>query len=74
MDVLDEPVKTVWGRRHHGGDLSLEEIADRLAAERDLGLGILCTAGLGYMVQMLGAMATSAPNLSESVTSWIRTD
>ena len=33
---LTEPVKAVWGRRHHGGDLSLEEIAERLAAEKGL--------------------------------------
>jgi hypothetical protein len=25
-----EPVRTVWGRREQGGDLSLEEVADRL--------------------------------------------
>ena len=28
-----EPIKTVFGRRHHNGDLSLEEIADRLSQE-----------------------------------------
>jgi len=33
---LSEPIKTVWGRRSHGGDLSLEEIADRISSERDL--------------------------------------
>lgn len=27
QDVLDEPIKTIWGRKFDGGDLSLEEIA-----------------------------------------------
>ena len=29
-DLLDEPVKTIWGRKFDGGDLSLEEIASYL--------------------------------------------
>ena len=33
---LSEPIKTVYGRRSHGGDLSLEEIADRLGSDREL--------------------------------------
>lgn len=35
-DRLSEPIKTVYGQRSHGGDLSLEEIADRLAAQEGL--------------------------------------
>ena len=31
-DAFCEPVKTVWGRRSGGGDLSLEEIAEHLEA------------------------------------------
>lgn len=31
-----EPIRTVYGRRSHGGDLSLEEVADRLAEESGL--------------------------------------
>ena len=30
---FEEPVKAVWGRRAHGGDLSLEEVAERLRSE-----------------------------------------
>lgn len=33
---LAKPIKTVYGRRSHGGDLSLEEIAAHLGAERGL--------------------------------------
>ena len=29
-DALDEPIKTIWGRKRDGGDLSLEEIASHL--------------------------------------------
>lgn len=29
-DLLDEPIKTIWGRKLDGGDLSLEEIASYL--------------------------------------------
>ena len=31
--LFTEPIKTVFGRRSHGSDLSLEEIADRLGEE-----------------------------------------
>ncbi len=30
-DLLDEPIKTIWGRKSDGADLSLEEIADYLS-------------------------------------------
>ena len=30
-DILDEPIKTIWGRRSDGADLSLEEIAGFLS-------------------------------------------
>lgn len=33
-NTYDEPVKTVFGRRSHDGDLSLEEIAERLKREK----------------------------------------
>lgn len=33
---LSAPIKTVYGRRSHGGDLSLEQVADHLSAEREL--------------------------------------
>lgn len=32
-EEFDEPIKTVWGKKSHGGDLSLEEIQDKLDAQ-----------------------------------------
>ncbi len=32
----DEPIKTVWGRQSHGGDLSLDEVAVRLDSQTGL--------------------------------------
>ena len=34
-DAFPEPVKTIWGRKTDGGDLSLEEIADYLDEQTD---------------------------------------
>ena len=32
-ELLDEPIKTIWGRKSDGADLSLEEIADYLSEQ-----------------------------------------
>lgn len=51
-ELLDEPIKTIWGRKSDGADLSLEEIADYLS-ERCTRLPTLSTQSLSQVQHLV---------------------
>lgn len=51
-ELLDEPVKTIWGRKSDGADLSLEEIADYLS-ERCSRVPTLSTQSLSQVQHLV---------------------
>jgi len=51
-ELLDEPIKTIWGRKSDGADLSLEEIADYLS-ERCTRVPTLSTQSLSQVQHLV---------------------
>lgn len=51
-DILDEPIKTIWGRKSDGADLSLEEIAGYLS-ERCTRVPTLSTQSLSQVQHLV---------------------
>lgn len=64
-ELLDEPIKTIWGRKSDGADLSLEEIADYLS-ERCTRVPTLSTQSLSQIQHLVKQIEQALGGYSSS--------